>query len=52
MKIEIQGDIPTANSLTDRFGAGQRTKHIDTRYKNESKTETSISRSRVQPRTV
>ena len=32
MKIEIQSDGSTANSLTDRLGAGQRTKHIDTRY--------------------
>ena len=32
MKIEIQSDSATANSLTDRLGAGQRTKHIDTRY--------------------
>ena len=32
MKIEIQSDSSTANSLTDRWGAGQRTKHIDTRY--------------------
>ena len=32
MKIEIQSDSSTANSLTDRFGARQRTKHIDTRY--------------------
>ena len=32
MKIEIQCDSSTANSLTDRLGAGQRTKHIDTRY--------------------
>ena len=32
MKIEIQSDCSTANSLTDRLGAGQRTKHIDTRY--------------------
>ena len=31
MKIEIQGDSSTSNSLTDRLGAGQRTKHIDTR---------------------
>ena len=31
MKIEIQSGS-TANSLTDRLGAGQRTKHIDTRY--------------------
>ena len=32
MKIEIQSDSSTANSLTHRLGAGQRTKHIDTRY--------------------
>ena len=32
MKIEIQSDSSTANSLTDRLGARQRTKHIDTRY--------------------
>ena len=32
MKIETQSDSSTANSLTDRLGAGQRTKHIDTRY--------------------
>ena len=32
MKIERQRDSSTANSLTDRFGAGQRTKHIDTQY--------------------
>ena len=32
MKIEIQSDSWTSNSLTDRLGAGQRTKHIDTRY--------------------
>ena len=32
MKIEIQSDSSTANSWTDRLGAGQRTKHIDTRY--------------------
>ena len=30
--VEIQTDISTANSSTDRLGAGQRTKHIDTRY--------------------
>ena len=28
----MQSDSSTANSLTDRLGAGQRTKHIDTRY--------------------
>ena len=33
MKVEIQSDSSTANSLTDRLGAGQRTKHIDTRYR-------------------
>ena len=32
MKVEIQSDSSTANSLTDRLGAGQRTKHTDTRY--------------------
>ena len=32
MKLEIQSDSSTANSLKDRLGAGQRTKHIDTRY--------------------
>ena len=32
MKIELQSDSSTANSLTDRLGAGRRTKHIDTRY--------------------
>ena len=32
MKIEIQSDSSTANWLTDRLEAGQRTKHVDTRY--------------------
>ena len=32
MKVETQSDSSTANSLTDRLGAGQRTKHIDTRH--------------------
>ena len=32
MKVEMQSDHSTANSLTDRLGAGQRTKHIDMRY--------------------
>ena len=32
MKVEIQSDSSTANSLTDRLGVGQRSKHIDTRY--------------------
>ena len=32
MKIEIQSDSSTVNSLTDRLGAGPRTKHIDTWY--------------------
>ena len=31
-KIVIQSYSSTANFLTDRLGAGQRTKHIDTRY--------------------
>ena len=31
MKVEIQSDSSTSNSLRDRLGAGQRTKHIDTR---------------------
>ena len=32
MKIEIQSDSSTANSLTDRLGARLRTKNIDTLY--------------------
>ena len=32
MKVEIQSDSWTANSLTDRLGAAQRTKHTDTLY--------------------
>ena len=32
MKIEIQSDSSTANSVTDRLGAAQRTKHTDTWY--------------------
>ena len=32
MKVEIQSDSSTANSLTEPLGAGQPTKHIDTRY--------------------
>ena len=32
IKVEIQSYSSTSNSLTDRLGAGQRTKHIDTRY--------------------
>ena len=32
MKIEIQSGGSTVNFLTDRLGAEQRTKHIDTRY--------------------
>ena len=32
MKVELQSDSSTANSLTDRLAAGQRTKRIDTRY--------------------
>ena len=53
MKIEIQSDSSTANSLTDRLGAGQRTKH--TRFfwnKEEFKMETSVSRRCLQRRTA
>ena len=32
MKVEIQRDSSTANSLTDRLGAGPRTKYIDTHF--------------------
>ena len=32
MNVEIQSDSSTLNSLTDRLGVGQQTKHIDTRY--------------------
>ena len=32
MKIEVQSSSSTANSLTDRLGAGRRMKHMDTRY--------------------
>ena len=32
MKVEIKNDSSTTHSLTDRLGAGPRTKHIDTRY--------------------
>ena len=32
VKTGIQSESSTANSFTDRLGAGQRTKHIDTRY--------------------
>ena len=32
LKIEIQSDSSTATSLTDRLGAEERMKHIDTRY--------------------
>ena len=55
MKIETQSDSSTANSLTDRLGAGQRTKHIDTRFfwnKKEFKMETSVSRRCLQRRTA
>ena len=55
MKVEMQSDSSTANSLLDRLGAGQRTKHIDTRtfgYKNEFKMKTSVSRRCVQRRTA
>ena len=32
IKVEIQSDSSTANSLTDRLRAGPRTKHSDTLY--------------------
>ena len=32
MKVGIQSDNSTANFVTDRLGAGPRTKHIDTRF--------------------
>ena len=55
MKFEVQSDSSTANSLTDRLGAGQRRKHIDTCtfvYRNESKMETSVSGRCLQRRTA
>ena len=30
MKVELQSDSSTSNSLTERLGAGHRTKHVDT----------------------
>ena len=38
MKVEIQSDSSTSNSLTDRLGAGPLTKHIDTRYFGSTRT--------------
>ena len=38
LKVEIQSDSSTANSLTDRLGAGHRTKHIDTRSLLDTRT--------------
>ena len=32
MKVEIQSDSSTANSLAGRLGAGERTKHTDPGY--------------------
>ena len=32
IEVEIHSDCSKANSLTDRLGAGPRTKHIDTHY--------------------
>ena len=50
MKAEIQSDSSTSSSLTDRLGAGPRTKHIDTLfwYKNEYKMAISVSRRFLQ----
>ena len=44
VKIEIQCDSSTSNSLTDRMGAGQRAKHIDTRYFLDTRTSSGPSR--------
>ena len=56
MKIEIQSDSSTANSLTDRLKAGQRTLHTDTQVLLETRTspqtETSASRRCLQRRTA
>ena len=38
MKFEMRSDSSTANSLTKRLGAGQRTKHIDTRHFLDTRT--------------
>ena len=55
-EVEIKGDSSASSSLTDRLGAGPRTKHIDTRgtfgCKNEYKTETPVSRRCLQRRTA
>ena len=52
MKIEIQSDSSTANSLTDRLGAGQRTKLKDTRYfwRHERVQDGDFSIKKVRPR--
>ena len=55
MKIEIQSDSSTANSLTYRLGAGQRTKHIVTRYfwiQERVQDETLVSRKCPRRRTA
>ena len=55
MKIEIESDSSTANSLTDRLGAGQRTKLIDTRYfciQESPRRVPSVSRRCLQRRTA
>ena len=47
MKVETQSDSSMTNSLTDRLGAGPRTKHIihDTSgYKSEIKIDISLSK--------
>ena len=38
MKVEMQSDSSTSNSLTDRLGAVPRTKHRDTRYNSGTRT--------------
>ena len=45
IKVEMHSDSSTANSLTDRLGAGQRTEHIDTQYFWDTRTS---SRWRLQ----
>ena len=55
MKIEIQSDSSTANSLTDRWEQDSERNTLTrgtSGYKNESKTETSVSRRCLQRRTA
>ena len=55
MKVEIQSDSSTTNSLTDRLGAGPERNtliHFTLGYKNEFKTEISVSRRCLQRKCV